>query len=163
MRILVSDTSVIIDLERAGLLENAFGCGHRFVVPDLLFEREFANDGERLIGLGLEIESLNAEELAFAQKSFQTQKALSLPDCFAMALGTREKYVLLTGDKALRNFAELHQIKCHGVLWLLDRIEESGNVDFSELLQGLVQLASHPRCRLPKAEIAIRVKRWRQI
>ena len=40
MIILVSDTSILIDLERGGLLEAAFACGLTMVVPDLLYERE---------------------------------------------------------------------------------------------------------------------------
>ena len=40
MIILVSDTSILIDLERGGLLEAAFSCGLTMVVPDLLYERE---------------------------------------------------------------------------------------------------------------------------
>ena len=38
MKILVSDTSVLIDLERGGLLEAAFGCGHPLVVPDYPYQ-----------------------------------------------------------------------------------------------------------------------------
>lgn len=54
MAILVSDTSVLIDLERAGLLEAMFVLPFEFVVPDLLYERELAGEmGERLLGLGL--------------------------------------------------------------------------------------------------------------
>ena len=34
--ILVSDTSVLIDLERGGLLEAVFTLPHEFAVPDVL-------------------------------------------------------------------------------------------------------------------------------
>jgi hypothetical protein len=40
MLILVSDTSVLIDLERGGLLAPAFTCGLTMVVPDFLYECE---------------------------------------------------------------------------------------------------------------------------
>ena len=40
MRVLVSDTSILIDLERADLLRAAFSVDPEFVVPDLLYERE---------------------------------------------------------------------------------------------------------------------------
>jgi hypothetical protein len=36
MQVLVSDTSVLIDLERAGLEASVFDTGHTLVVPDLL-------------------------------------------------------------------------------------------------------------------------------
>jgi len=37
MRVLVSDTSVLIDLERGDLLESAFALPFEFAVPDLLY------------------------------------------------------------------------------------------------------------------------------
>ncbi|WP_209313642.1 hypothetical protein [Jannaschia formosa] len=42
MPILVSDTSVLIDIERAGLTTRIFALPHDFVVPDLLYDRELA-------------------------------------------------------------------------------------------------------------------------
>ena len=38
MAILVSDTSILIDLERGELLEHAFSCGLVMAVPDLLYQ-----------------------------------------------------------------------------------------------------------------------------
>jgi hypothetical protein len=38
--VLVSDTSVLVDLQRGGVLEIALGLPYEFAVPDLLFERE---------------------------------------------------------------------------------------------------------------------------
>jgi hypothetical protein len=64
MIILVSDTSVLIDLERGGLLEVAFSLGYPMVVPDLLYERELgAENGPYLRGLGLGVVALTAEEV----------------------------------------------------------------------------------------------------
>jgi predicted nucleic acid-binding protein len=160
MHILVSDTSVIIDLERANLLENVFAAGLNLVMPDLLFEREFGADGQRLVRLGLKVLSLDADELAFAQISHLSYKALSLPDCFALALSARENHILLTGDKALRQIAEGKLIVCHGVLWLFDELARTKLVSKAKLARSLRELSLHPRCRLPKAEINLRLKQW---
>ncbi len=46
MRVLVSDTSILIDLERADLLQASFSLDAEFVVPDLLYERELRDSGE---------------------------------------------------------------------------------------------------------------------
>ena len=40
MKVLVSDTSVLIDLHRGALIPAVFGLPVTFVVPDLLYERE---------------------------------------------------------------------------------------------------------------------------
>lgn len=64
MIILVSDTSILIDLERGGLLEAAFSCGLTMVVPDLLYERELEpENGPLLRALGLGVVSLTPEEV----------------------------------------------------------------------------------------------------
>jgi hypothetical protein len=49
MIILVSDASVLIDLERGSLLEAALSCRLTRVVPDLLYERELAADNGSLL------------------------------------------------------------------------------------------------------------------
>jgi hypothetical protein len=40
MRVLVSDTSVLIDLERGSRLEVIFSLPYEFTVPDVLYRRE---------------------------------------------------------------------------------------------------------------------------
>ena len=44
--ILVSDTSVLIDLERGGLLEALFALPHEFAGPDVLYGQECGETGE---------------------------------------------------------------------------------------------------------------------
>ncbi len=61
MKGLVSDTSVLIDLERGTLLETCFRLPFQFAVPDLLYERELKNHGgDNLLRLGLRIEELDS-------------------------------------------------------------------------------------------------------
>jgi hypothetical protein len=76
MPFLVSDTSVIIDLDRGGLLQAAFGIGDDLAVPDLLFERELRDLGDRLRGFGIHVVSLDGAEgglLVFSAISDGTQ------------------------------------------------------------------------------------------
>ncbi len=62
MTILVSDTSVLIDLERGELIASAFKLSTTFAVPDVLFERELRDyGGEELVKLGLKVESLDGD------------------------------------------------------------------------------------------------------
>lgn len=160
MQILVSDTSVIIDLDRASLLEAVFKNQTNLIMPDLLFLREFGSAGDRLLKFGLTVASLNPIELETAQGLHLTEKALSLPDCFALVLSLREHHVLLTGDKALRQIAESKQVECHGVLWLFDELLRTKAVSQKKLFRALMVLSSHPRCRLPNGEIKRRLKQW---
>lgn len=129
MIVLVSDTSILIDLERGGLLEAAFSCGLTMVVPDLLYERELESEnGPFLRKLGLGVAALTPDEVAIAQRVKAERKRLSLPDCFALACATRADHVLVTGDGDLRAEAITRLGAVYGLLWILDQMAESGTV-----------------------------------
>ena len=162
--ILVSDTSVLIDLERGGLLEALFALPHEFAVPDVLYDHEMQGGwGEGLVRLGLRVEEVSKEGVANALRYRQQRATLSVPDSFALALAKERQWLLLTGDGQLRELADGEDVECHGVLWLLDIMEEAGTPGIQPLHDGLTALAAHPRCRLPRREITIRLERYRVI
>lgn len=161
MPILVSDTSVIIDLERGALLEPLFQLPYEFVVPDLLFETELSGElGNHLCGLGLLVEELRAEEVLRATAVGRERIELSVQDSFAYALAEHRDWPLLTGDGALRKIAAANGVEVHGVLWICDHFEQHALIDLDRLHAGLTAIASHPRCRLPAEEVAIRMNRY---
>ena len=86
--------------------------------------------------------------------------ALSLSDCFALALAQIHSWVLLSGDRELSRLATDKDVECHGVLWLLDRMHEAAVVSLRELYDGLTAISQHPRCRLPKTEILRRLSSY---
>lgn len=161
-RVLVADSSVLIDIERGALLEAAFATSYDFRVPDLLYHQELADHGgDRLLALGLKVQSLNGDAVVQSLAYRRAVPALSRPDCFALSLAARNSYVLLTGDSKLRQLAATEGVACHGLLWLLDRIESEGTTSDQRLLDGLTAVSAHPRCRLPKDEILCRLARYR--
>lgn len=162
MRILVSDTSVLVDLERGGFLEAVFRLPYEFVVPDLLYRRELENyGGDMLMARGLRVEELDDKEVTLAQTIRQSLIALSLPDAFAYVLAEQRGWALLTGDGALRQLAVESSVTVHGVLWVLDEMASHACTSAAELARGLDAIANHPRCRLPKVEIASRLARFK--
>lgn len=161
MIILVSDTSILIDLERGGLLEPAFSCGLTMVVPDLLYAKELESEnGALLRRLGLGVVALTPDEVALAQQVRGSRPALSLPDCFALSCAMRPDHVLVTGDKILRAEAQARLGAVYGLLWILDQMEASGQVPATLLYEGLTRIFNHPRCRLPSADVRARLARW---
>ncbi len=163
MQVLVSDTSVLIDLERGFLLKASFRVPFGFVVPDLLYERELKNwGGAELIELGLSVEELDSDEVNRALVYRRREPALSLPDCFALALAQTRSWVLLSGDSALRQLAAEEAVECHGLLWLLDEMCNAGVTSIRQLYDGLTAISEHPRCRLPKPEIRRRLASYEE-
>jgi hypothetical protein len=164
MIILVSDTSVLIDLERGGLLETVFEAGLTLVVPDLLYERELESDiGPYLRRLGLGVVSLTAAEVQVAQAVRTERPGLSLPDCFALSCANRQNHKLVTGDGLLRKEAGKRLGQVYGLLWLLDQVVESGKIPVDVLREGLDKIAVYPRTRLPVDEVRKRLTAWSSI
>ena len=75
MKVLVSDSSILIEFSKRELLDKMFQLEFEFAVPDLLFHEELIDLGaysrRDLLGLGLRVESLDAEgvEVAIAYQS----------------------------------------------------------------------------------------------
>ena len=161
MKILVSDTSVLIDLDRGALVESTFRLPFEFTVPDLLYERELReHGGPEFVRMGLRVEELDGDEVALAFGYLRKRRALSLPDSFALALAKTNAWTLLSGDRELRELAEEEEVQCHGVLWLLDQMLEHSVMNQDDLRVGLGKIAAHPRCRLPKSEIRKRLRAY---
>ena len=159
--VVVSDTSVLIDLERASLLTPGLRLRFGFAVPDLLYERELKPfGGEDLRKRGLKVEALDGAGVAQAIEYRRSNPGLSLPDTFALALAKSNGWTLLTGDAELRQVAEREHVPCHGVLWLLDRMLEERVASRPALHAGLRAMSRHPRCRLPRLEVQKRLKAW---
>jgi len=161
MDVLVSDTSVVIDLERAQLIERIFALPYRFVVPDALYEKEIKDyGGARLVALGLAVRSLTGEQVIEAQRLRSLERKISIHDSYALSLAKAEAAILLAGDAALRHLAEAEDVRCHGVLWVFDRLEEHRVVEASVLLEALSRVIEHPRCRLPREAVDHRLARY---
>ena len=161
MPILVSDTSILIDLERAQLLEAAFQLPFEFAVPDLLYERELVGAlGDQLVALGLRIEALTPTELSQATVVKRQNALLSIPDTFAFVIAQSRQWTLLTGDRNLRSLAVAEAVDMHGVLWLFDQLADGNHAPLNRLHTGLSTLFAHPRCRLPENEVQLRLTRF---
>lgn len=161
MAILVSDSSVLFDLERGGRLEAAFGCGLPMVVPDLLFENELRDhNGSYFQQLGLAVTALNSDEVQLAQDIRGLRPALSLEDCSALVCASRQDHILLAGDGTLRKEANARKIVCRGLLWLLDEMLGTAKVSANQLCEGLTRIGQDKRCRLPRSELDSRIKKW---
>ena len=159
VQVLVSDTSVFIDLERAELIEVCFTLPYQFAVPDVMYERELEDyGGPELIRHGLEVVKSSDQITTLATQYARTVKSISVPDAFAIALAKSHGWQLLAGDGGLRNLAAAEQVDCHGVLWVFDQLHTTKSVRPRPLYEALTIVSEHPRCRLPRREIQKRLK-----
>jgi predicted nucleic acid-binding protein len=118
----ISDANILIDVEVGGLQAPMFSLGYRFVVPDVLYWEELADQHAHWLGMGLQIQSLSAEGVARVQTLSQKHKRPSRNDLFALALAEHAQCPLLTGDAALRSAAQAEHIEVKGTVWLVEEM-----------------------------------------
>jgi hypothetical protein len=65
---------------------------------------------------------------------------------------------LLTGDTELRALADADGVDFFAVLWILDHLFDRSAMEAVIIVTGPGAIAARPRCRLPRAEIQVRLK-----
>jgi len=168
MKVIVSDSSVIIDLAKASLVEPALQLPYDFVIPDVMFADELLDLGrykhEDLLEAGLRISVLGGNGVGLAFRYSSEFRHLTNNDCFALALAkTTDEATLLTGDAKLREAAASEDVHARGVLWLCDEMNHHGTVEVQALYDGLVVLDQDPLVRLPRDELHQRIRNLRSL
>ena len=139
MRIIVSDSSCLIDLRKGALLDVFLQLPYEVLIPNVLFEEEllkFTDEQKQsLVRGGIQVMDLPGESVLRAQAIARGCPHLSTHDGFAFALAESiEGCILLTGDGRLRALAEEHEIEVRGLLWVIDEIYANGLASREDLL-----------------------------
>jgi len=164
MTVIVCDSSVLIDLAKARLLDGAFRLRCEFLVPDVMFADELIRLGEYgredLLEAGLKVGELDEKWVGRAFDYRAKYLHLTDNDCFALVLAEAREGTLLTGDQKLREAAKAEGVEAHGLLWLCDLMDEQQTVNRRTLHKGLMILAQDPFVRLPRGELRRRIERF---
>ena len=153
MQVLVSDSSVLIELSKRDLLDRMFQLRFPFAVPDLLFNEELIDlgryDRRDLVRMGLRVEGLDPDGVATAIAYQSRRRALSLVDCFALALAHHHGHTLLTEDRRMRAFAQDEGIPHHDLLWIIDHMHQAAILTTSQVVAALEAMHEDPgvQCR----------------
>jgi predicted nucleic acid-binding protein len=165
LRIVVSDSSCLIDLRKVSLLDAFLRLPYEWLIPDTLFEEELLKFGaaqkRSLLRGGLKVVELPGEGVERARQIVREFPHLSVHDGFAFALAeSRPGCILLTGDGPLRAFALKQKIEVHGILWLIDELHLHKISAARTLHAALQVLAKDPTVRLPPHELTAYLKRY---
>lgn len=168
MRIVVSDSSCIIDLRKVSLLDVFLSLPYEIIIPNTLFEEELLKFTEAqkqaLIKGGLKVIDLPGERVLRAQQVIRSAPRLSVNDGFAFALAEGHPgSILLTGDGCLRDLAAAQKIEVHGLLWVLDEIHQDKLSTADVLCAALRLLADDPAVRLPRGDLTALIKRIQSV
>lgn len=165
MRIVVNDSSALIDLKKGGLLEIFVELPFEFVISDALLADEllsFTKSEVLLMRRRMTVVSLDGEEMAAVADAQASSPALSFHDCISLIIAKREAgCILLTGDKRLRTKAESSNVECHGVLWAVDEIAKGKLATGKMLVKALERWKDDKTVRVPASEIHQLITRLR--
>jgi len=168
MRIVVSDSSCLIDLRKVSMLDLLLRLPYEFLIPNTLFEEELlkftAAQKKALIRGGLKVVDLPGERVLRAQAIVRELPQLSVHDGFAFALAeSHPECILLSGDEGLRTLAAKHAVEVHGVLWVLDQLHANDLTPAATILIVLRTFLADATVRLPRREVAAYIKRYENL
>lgn len=168
MRIVVSDSSCLIDLRKASLLEAFLRLPYEILIPNTLFEDELlkftAAQKRELVQGGLKVVDVPGEGVLRAQAVIRETPRLSVHDGFAFVVAeSHEGCVLVTGDGHLRTLAVRHGIEVHGVLWIFDEIHRHTLETAATLVAALRLFEQDASVRLPRRELLAAIRRYENL
>ena len=164
MRIIVSDSSCLIDMHLGGLLGPMFDLPYSFSIVDTLFEDELLSlsDDEKymLLEKGLDVVELSGAQVQQAFSHKHSNPALTPNDCFTLVLSEiLDDAILFTGDARLKRLAEQRGIETHGVLWALDQLSTETSCPHRLLRIAIERFIDDPLVFLPGSELNSRLRK----
>ena len=165
--IVVNDASCLIDLRKGQLLHVLLRLPYRFIVPLPIRMEELLDftpqEWRMLEDGGLTTYDLPGEEVAQVFAIKRKHSGLAANDCFALVTATcQENGILLTGDANLRKVAVAHNVRVHGVLWVIDELRAAGTCEPELLISALELWRDDRTVFLPPAEIENRLRLLRR-
>jgi predicted nucleic acid-binding protein len=166
MRIIVNDSSALIDLKKGGLLEVLVELPFEFVVSDALLADEllsFSRHETAFMRRKMTVATLDGSEMLRVAALQAASPNLSFHDCSSLIIAQRESgCILLTGDRRLRTRAEAAQVECHGVLWIVEELAKAKLALPKTLLKALETWREDSTVRLPSGELSQAISRFKR-
>lgn len=158
LKIVVSDSSVLMDLAKVRLIEATIALPFEFVIPDVMVAGELLDLGSYtsadLVRLGFKEGSLDSCATRQAIDYFhQHRRHLSLNDCFAWRLAEVHQGILMTGDGNLRKLAAESGVEVHGTLWAIELMATHATCPANTLATALDLLDADNLVRLPRGAL----------
>ena len=157
---LVVDANILIDLDISGLLKAKYRLGNVWRIADITFENLLDKRKLSVKKFSVKIESLPGTLVKKVYDYHAKNPRISHDDLTALVLARDKNLLLLTGDKDLRSLAEDEGIVVHGTLWLLDLLIREGVLKQDMAAKALRNMLENNR-RLPRWEVEIRLKKWK--
>lgn len=158
MKVLVIDTSILIDLRKASALKLLTRLPYELMTTDLIIDELQRFEPEELHKLlpgKLQVPDISPKYVQHSTNVLKERGSLSEEDVSIFVLAeTLPGSILLTGDKRIRNLARDREIEFHGTIWLFREFVRNGIGTKVELCAALEKLNSDTSVWLPSDEIS---------
>ena len=168
MDIVVNDTNIFIDLYSIECLDAFFRlpiCVHTidFVMNEITNAEQMKAIEKYVSSKQLTVGTFTAEELAEIYTLHATAKGnVSFTDCAVLHYAKSNDYVLLTGDKQLRNRASESHVTVRGILYVFDLLMQHHILPAEKIVAKLQELQETNQ-RLPQKLIQERIDKWSRL
>ena len=164
-RAVINDASILIDLNKRGLLGALTSLPMRLWIPDLIWSSELLSISEEtkaVLVSGFEVVELDGFQVRHAQDLMSADLRLSFADCSALALAVATpNCVLLCSDRLMRTTAQGLRVKVHGIFWLFDQLAEHRVVGRQQIHAALLAIQADPTTRLPRDVLSEYMSKYR--
>lgn len=165
MEVVVNDTNIFIDLYSIGLIDEFFKLPLSVHTIDLVLN-EIVDDQQRKVlrcfvdsGL-LKVGKFGSNEVGLIYELQNNAGGnVSFVDCAVWYYAEINKFILLTGDRQLRNKAISHNVTVKGILYIFDELVRYEVITPNCAVEKLKKLQSINQ-RLPRTLIQERIDRW---
>ncbi|MDP8233322.1 MAG: hypothetical protein P9M06_00760 [Candidatus Saelkia tenebricola] len=160
----VKDANIIFDLFDINLLYIFFNLNFDVCITDFVLN-EIKEPSQKeiidnfIIAGKLELLETPKDEISKLTEIRDNFPGLTIADCSIIYHAKKNKAFILTGDSALKNYAESNKLEVHGILWVLDELIREGRITKKIANSKLTQLMEI-NSRLPKKECEKRLKNW---
>lgn len=143
MTLAVIDANIFIDLFDLGLLSLFFLLKLNFhTTKEVLLEcrKALRHQLQHFIDQGkLTIQAIADHEVN-AMKTMNFNRGLSEPDKSVLFVAHKENGMVVSGDKLVRKWCRQNQLEVHGILWVLDQMEQTKLLSTKEAISKLEAL-----------------------
>lgn len=154
------DANYVFDLNAGGILEYPSHLDYTFLMANFIAHEIKTISHERLGLCGMQIVDLEPGQVSEIYELHREHRGLSYRDLSAFVLARDTQAVLVTGDGHLRTMAGENGVTCHGTLWILDALMDTGILTGPHAADALRTMQANNRW-LPKTECEARIRAWK--
>lgn len=161
--VVVTDTSIWIDLKKSGLVKSFLELPYLVCASDFIKEYESAGvNWDDLESQGLQFIGLDGDDTIELYELKQLHTGPSLPDLASYLVSRKLKGYLLTGDKRLGNLAG-KSVEVHGFLWVMDQLVIYKRLPPIFAIEKLKQLMEDDEFFVPRSLCMRQISNWNRL